>query len=84
MKETIADLVQQEEPPEMGQMATAVQSMDLKLDEETVTMLLEMAGVSSDEVPDRMEEVNRILEAMPVDLTEFILVTYINNLFKAE
>ncbi len=59
-----------------------MKNIKLNADEDTINMLLDMAGVSADTLPDRIEEVNTILESLPVDLTEFILVSYISNILK--
>jgi len=59
-----------------------MKNIKLKADEETVNMLLNLAGVSNEKVPDSIEEVNTILESLPIDFTEYMLTSYINNILK--
>ena len=39
-----------------------------------------MAGVTGEELPEKMERVNQLLEALPYDVSEFMLIEYLNNL----
>ena len=83
IKDTVADLMQQPAPSGPS-LADALKGATFELNEDTVNNLLAMAGIESDDAPERMEEINTVLEALPVDLVEFILTVYLNNLFKAE
>jgi hypothetical protein len=40
-----------------------------------------MAGIEGTALPERMAEINEILNALPVPLRERILITYLNDLF---
>ncbi len=51
------------------------------LDDETVSQLLEAAGVSEATLPGRMAEINETLNALPASLREKLLIGYINDLF---
>jgi glutamate/tyrosine decarboxylase-like PLP-dependent enzyme len=82
LQDVVRDLLKKDTPSQAAGLAMAMKNIELKADEQTVDMLLQMAGVTADAVPDRIEEVNTILEALPVDLTEFILTSYINNILK--
>lgn len=83
LKATIDDLMKEEAPAAgPSELAGAIQNLDLNLDEETFVNLLEMAGVSKDSIPERMEEINKILDVLPIDLTEFILISYLNSIMK--
>jgi hypothetical protein len=44
--------------------------------------LLGMAGVSGTALPDRMAEINEVLNALPVPMREKLLVEYLNELFQ--
>ncbi|MFH1538866.1 MAG: aspartate aminotransferase family protein [bacterium] len=87
LKETVNDLLKEEKPAEEpSQLAATMQNLDfnnLDLDEGALLGMLEMAGVTKDSTPERMEEINKILESLPYDFTEFILITYFNNMMKA-
>ncbi len=75
-------LLKEEKTPNTANLALAMKNIKLKADEETVNMLLNMAGVSNEKVPDSIEEVNTILESLPIDFTEYMLTSYINNILK--
>jgi glutamate/tyrosine decarboxylase-like PLP-dependent enzyme len=45
--------------------------------------LLGMAGVNGSDLPERMAEINEMLNALPVALREKLLVEYLNELFRA-
>jgi sphinganine-1-phosphate aldolase len=44
--------------------------------------LLAMAGIQGSGVPERMAEINEVLNALPVPLRERLLVEYLNELFR--
>ena len=44
--------------------------------------LLAMAGISAGGLPQRMAEINEVLNALPVPLRERLLVEYLNGLFR--
>jgi sphinganine-1-phosphate aldolase len=44
--------------------------------------MLSMAGVEGTQLPGRMAEINEVLNALPVDLRERLLVEYLNELFQ--
>ncbi|MEW5946054.1 MAG: aminotransferase class V-fold PLP-dependent enzyme [bacterium] len=82
LEATVKDLMKEPAAAPSGGLSAAVENLDLKLDEETFDALLEMAGISGDEPPARMEEINSILEALPDDMTEHIVRTYINRILR--
>ena len=43
--------------------------------------MLSLAGIDGEGLPDRMAEVNGILDALPAHIREKLLLTYVNNLF---
>lgn len=51
------------------------------LEGDTFAGLLGMAGVNGTALPERMAEVNEVLNALPVALREKLLVEYLNELF---
>jgi hypothetical protein len=44
--------------------------------------LLGMAGVSGSALPDRMAEINEVLNALPVPMREKLLIEFLNELFQ--
>ena len=57
-------------------------SIRATLGDETFQGLLAMAGVGGSALPDRMAEINEVLNALPVPLRERLLVEYLNELFR--
>ena len=43
-----------------------------------------MAGVTGVEPPESMEKVNILLEALPYDVSEFMLTEYLNNMMRLD
>lgn len=52
------------------------------LDGRMFTDLLKMAGVDGTALPERMAEINEVLNALPVPLREQLLVAYLNDLYR--
>jgi glutamate/tyrosine decarboxylase-like PLP-dependent enzyme len=52
------------------------------LEGEAFAGLLGMAGVSGTALPDRMAEINEVLNALPVPMREKLLIEYLNELFQ--
>ena len=42
-----------------------------------------MAGVTGVAPPEKMEKVNMLLEALPYDVSEFMLTEYLNNMMQS-
>ena len=57
-----------------------LKKLSLEYDDETFFKLAEMAGVTGTEPPENMEKVNMLLEALPYDISEYIMVEFINNM----
>jgi glutamate/tyrosine decarboxylase-like PLP-dependent enzyme len=69
-----------------GELAAAVQEAFAGLDPESLDegmfdRLMAFAGLEGAGVPDRMAEVNELLNALPVALRERLLVLFVNRLF---
>lgn len=52
------------------------------LEGDTFAGLLGMAGVSGTALPERMAEINEVLNALPVPMREKLLIEYLNELFQ--
>jgi glutamate/tyrosine decarboxylase-like PLP-dependent enzyme len=53
-----------------------------ELTEETITQMLGMAGIEGTGLPERMAEINAILNSLPGKLRERLLIEYVNELFR--
>ena len=85
----LAACVEKARAMKSGELATAVRdafsSIDpAELTPETFTQMLGMAGIQGGELPERMAEINEILNALPAELTERLLTEYVNDLFRYE
>jgi glutamate/tyrosine decarboxylase-like PLP-dependent enzyme len=70
-----------------GETAAALQSAlagidTAKLSNETFAQMLGMAGIEGTRLPERMAEINEILNSLPVPLRERLLVEYLNDLMR--
>jgi len=83
LKDTVESMRNEKNPPPAADLSSLVKNLNSNMDEKTLMSLLEFAGVTVDSVPGRMEDVNKILEALPYDLSEFILTVYLNNISRA-
>ncbi len=52
------------------------------LTEETISEMLGMAGIEGASLPERMAEINEILNSLPGKLRERLLIEYLNDLFR--
>jgi hypothetical protein len=43
--------------------------------------MLALAGIGDEGLPQRMAEINGVLDALPPNVREQLLVTFVNNLF---
>lgn len=82
LRDTVEYLLGEKAGPATADLAGMINNMDMKPDEQSFVSLLEAAGISADSLPERMESINKILEALPYDLSEYILITFLNNLMK--
>ncbi len=53
-----------------------------KLDDAAFSRMLEMAGIHGTSLPKRMAEINEVLNALPVELRERLLIEFTNELFR--
>jgi glutamate/tyrosine decarboxylase-like PLP-dependent enzyme len=78
--ETIEELKQQETDEETGNLYAELDNLSINYDEATFFKLAEMVGVTADQLPEKMEKINKLLEVLPYDVSEFMLVEFLNNL----
>jgi glutamate/tyrosine decarboxylase-like PLP-dependent enzyme len=79
-EETIEEMKQQEPDEDTRRLYAEMDKLALNYDEETFFKLVEMVGVNPDQLPERMEKINKLLEVLPYDVSEFMLVEFLNNL----
>ena len=66
--------------PEYEQLQAEIDKLSIKFDDETFFKLASMAGITGTELPDKMETINQIMEVLPYDVSEWILIEFLNNL----
>ncbi|MCC6215657.1 MAG: aminotransferase class V-fold PLP-dependent enzyme [Polyangiaceae bacterium] len=52
------------------------------IDDATLEQLMAMAGIGGSGLPERMADINRVLEALPAPLTERVLRAFLNDLYR--
>jgi glutamate/tyrosine decarboxylase-like PLP-dependent enzyme len=79
-EETIEELKQEEISEEARDLQAEIDKLSIKFDDETFFKLASMAGITGTEIPDKMETINQIMEVLPYDVSEWILIEFLNNL----
>jgi sphinganine-1-phosphate aldolase len=79
-EETIEELKHEEVDDKTKELQAELEKLSIKFDDETFFKLAGMAGVTGTELPDKMETINQIMEVLPYDVSEWILIEYLNNL----
>jgi len=82
--ETIEEMKQQQPDGDTSALYAELDNLSINYDEATFFKLAEMVGVTADQLPDRMEKINKLLEVLPYDVSEFMLVEFLNNLMAAK
>jgi glutamate/tyrosine decarboxylase-like PLP-dependent enzyme len=80
---TVEEIRNREVDQQTRDLQEELKKLSLKFDDETFFKLAEMAGVTGTEPPERMDTVNMLLEALPYDISEYMLVEYLNNMMVA-
>jgi glutamate/tyrosine decarboxylase-like PLP-dependent enzyme len=80
LEETVAELQREEVSVEAENLLTEIEKLSLNFDEKTFFQLAAMAGLTGSDLPERMEKINRIMEVLPYDISEWLLIEYLNNL----
>ena len=83
LEETVAEMKQEEADPQTRELQAELEKLALKFDEQTFFKLAAMAGVTGVAPPEKMEKVNMLLEALPYDVSEFMLTEYLNNMMQS-
>ena len=80
---TVEEIKNREVDRQTRDLQEELKKLSLKFDDETFFKLAGMAGVTGTEPPERMDKVNMLLEALPYDISEYMLVEYLNNMMIA-
>jgi sphinganine-1-phosphate aldolase len=83
-KETVEELREQEISSDAEGLLAGIEQLSGPFDEETFYRLAGMAGLTGTDLPDRMETINQILEVLPYDMSEWLLIEFLNNLMVQE
>ncbi len=81
---TVENIKHEEVDHQILDLQKELKKLSLEYDDETFFKLAEMAGVTGTEPPENMEKVNMLLEALPYDISEYIMVEFINNMMDSE
>ncbi|MBE9545393.1 MAG: aspartate aminotransferase family protein [Proteobacteria bacterium] len=82
-EETVAEIKNREVDQQTRDLQEELKKLSFTFDDESFFKLAEMAGVTGTEPPERMDKVNMLLEALPYDISEYMLVEYLNNMMTA-
>ncbi|MBW1786621.1 MAG: aspartate aminotransferase family protein, partial [Deltaproteobacteria bacterium] len=67
---------------EAGPLKEALSQIDFsRMTDETLSEILAMAGIGAGRLPDRMAEINELMNALPAEAREKVLIAYFNDLF---
>ena len=80
LKTTVGELMKEDIDQETMDLRKEISKLSLNFDDESFFKLAAMAGVTGEDLPENMERVNQLLEALPYDVSEFMLIEYLNNL----
>jgi hypothetical protein len=78
--ETVAEMQQQKVDEDTRSLYDQLNNLSINYDEESFFKLAEMIGVNVEQLPERMEKINKLLEVLPYDVSEFMLVEFLNTL----
>jgi len=88
----LADLekcVEKVRPIKFGELGAAIQAEFAKMDpneltDELFSEMLGMAGIEGSGLPEKMADINEVLNGLPAPLRERLLIEFINNLFVSQ
>jgi glutamate/tyrosine decarboxylase-like PLP-dependent enzyme len=79
-EETIEELKTEEVDTETKYLKAKIKELAINFDQETFFEIAAMAGITGTELPGKMEKINQIMEVLPYDVSEWVLIEYLNNL----
>ena len=84
LEKTVSELIAEEPDAQTVDFRREVVKLSRNYDEEQLFSLAATAGVNGQRLPQRMERINQLLEALPYDVSEFMLTEYLNDLMTPE
>lgn len=82
LEETVREVMAEKIDDKTSQLRAEIEKLSINFDEASFFKLAAMAGITGMELPEKMETINMLLEALPYDVSEFMLVEFLNNLMK--
>ena len=82
LEQTVTEVMAEEVDDKTSELRAEIEKLSIEFNEESFFKLAEMAGITGLELPEKMETINQLLEALPYDVSEFMLVEFLNNLMK--
>ena len=82
LEETVKEVMAEKVDDKTSELRAEIEKLSINFDEASFFKLAEMAGINGMELPENMETINQLLEALPYDVSEFMLVEFLNNLMK--
>jgi glutamate/tyrosine decarboxylase-like PLP-dependent enzyme len=82
LEQTVAEVMAEDVDDKTSELRAEIDKLSIEFNEESFFKLAEMAGITGLELPENMETINQLLEALPYDVSEFMLVEFLNNLMK--
>jgi glutamate/tyrosine decarboxylase-like PLP-dependent enzyme len=79
-KATVEELRQQEVGNDVQELLAEIEKLSTSFDEATFFKIAAMAGLTGTDLPDRMDIINQIMEVLPYDMSEWLLIEFLNNL----
>jgi glutamate/tyrosine decarboxylase-like PLP-dependent enzyme len=80
LEECVQHIMEKGDQEEDKNFREEVKKLSGHLDDEAFFKLVTLAGITGNELPEKMEKVNQILDALPDDITESLLIEFLNNL----
>jgi len=84
LRKCVRDLLEQESGDETENLHADMMALAQDMSPETFEKLAPLAGVQGSQLPDRMEGINRVLDEVPDDITEGILIEFLNSVMVSE
>ncbi len=79
-EDTVDGIKLREVDPQIRDLQEGVKKIALRYDDETFVKLAEIAGVTGNAPPESMAKINMLLEVLPSEITEYVMIEYLNNL----
>jgi len=82
LEQTVAEVMAEDVDDQTSELRAEIEKLSIEFNEASFFKLAEIADITGLELPQNMETINQLLEALPYDVSEFMLVEFLNNLMK--